>query len=80
MGEGAESDSSSPAKRPRLWQEEGSQTETNSSEGPAETTRELLERKLREQRVLNLQLQHFAVQLAKTQANLHINPLLYSQP
>uniref|UniRef100_A0AAU7ST90 Capsid protein n=1 Tax=Alphatorquevirus homin13 TaxID=3048415 RepID=A0AAU7ST90_9VIRU len=78
-GEGAESDSSSPAKRPRLWQEEGSQTETNSSEGPAETTRELLERKLREQRVLNLQLQHFAVQLAKTQANLHINPLLYSQ-
>ena len=79
-GEGAESDSSSPAKRPRLWQEEGSQTETNSSEGPAETTRQLLERKLREQRVLNLQLQHFAVQLAKTQANLHINPLLYSQP
>ena len=78
-GEGAESDSSSPAKRPRLWQEEDSQTETHSSEGPAETTRELLERKLREQRVLNLQLQQFAVQLAKTQANLHINPLLYSQ-
>lgn len=79
-GQDAESDSSSPAKRPRLWQEEGSQTETISSEDPQETTRELLERKLREQRVLNLQLQHFAVQLAKTQANLHINPLLYSQP
>ena len=79
-GEDAESGSGSPLKRPRLWQEEASQTETESSEGPAETTRELLERKLREQRVLNLQLQHFAVQLAKTQANLHINPLLYSQP
>uniref|UniRef100_A0AAU7SS54 Capsid protein n=1 Tax=Alphatorquevirus homin13 TaxID=3048415 RepID=A0AAU7SS54_9VIRU len=78
-GEGAESGSGSPPKRPRLWQEEASQTETESSEGPAETTRELLERKLREQRVLNLQLQHVAVQLAKTQANLHINPLLYSQ-
>lgn len=78
-GEDAESGSGSPPKRPRLWQEEASQTETESSEGPAETTRELLQRKLREQRLLNLQLQHVAVQLAKTQANLHINPLLYSQ-
>ena len=78
-GENAESGSGSPPKRPRLWQEEASQTQTESSEEPAETTRELLQRKLREQRVLNLQLQHVAVQLAKTQANLHINPLLYSQ-
>uniref|UniRef100_A0AAU7ST18 Capsid protein n=1 Tax=Alphatorquevirus homin13 TaxID=3048415 RepID=A0AAU7ST18_9VIRU len=72
----AESASGSPAKRPRLWPEE-SQTETISSEeDPAETTRELLQRKLREQRALQFQLQHFAIQLAKTQANLHVNPLL----
>ncbi|UJO01952.1 ORF1 [Anelloviridae sp.] len=72
----AESASGSPAKRPRIWPEE-SQTETISSEeDPAETTRELLQRKLREQRALQFQLQHFAVQLAKTQANLHVNPLL----
>lgn len=74
---GAESDFGSPAKRPRTSFEE-SPTQTNSSsEGdPAETTRQLLQRKLREQRALQFQLQHFALQLAKTQANLHINPLL----
>uniref|UniRef100_A0AAU8H462 Capsid protein n=1 Tax=Alphatorquevirus homin13 TaxID=3048415 RepID=A0AAU8H462_9VIRU len=76
---GAASDSGSPAKRPRTWQEE-SQTETGSqsSENPAETTRELLLRKLREQQSLQLHLRHLAVQLAKTQAGLHVNPLLLS--
>uniref|UniRef100_A0AAU8H5T3 Capsid protein n=1 Tax=Alphatorquevirus homin13 TaxID=3048415 RepID=A0AAU8H5T3_9VIRU len=76
---GAGSDSGSPAKKSRIWQEE-TQTETGSlsSENPAETTRELLLRKLREQQSLQLHLRHLAVQLAKTQAGLHVNPLLLS--
>uniref|UniRef100_A0AAU7SSM4 Capsid protein n=1 Tax=Alphatorquevirus homin13 TaxID=3048415 RepID=A0AAU7SSM4_9VIRU len=73
----AESDSGSPAKRPRYSFEESQTESLPSEEDPAETTRELLLRKLREQRALQFQLQHFAVQLAKTQANLHVNPLSY---
>nr|UGV43900.1 MAG: ORF1 [Torque teno virus] len=72
----AESDSGSPAKRPRYSFEESQTPSLSSEEDPAETTRELLQRKLREQRALQFQLQQFALQLAKTQANLHVNPLL----
>uniref|UniRef100_A0AAU8H5K1 Capsid protein n=1 Tax=Alphatorquevirus homin13 TaxID=3048415 RepID=A0AAU8H5K1_9VIRU len=77
-----ESDSGSLAKRPRIWQEEEIQSQTGSeqSEAEAETTRQLLERKLREQQLLQLQLQRLTVSLAKTQAGLHINPLLLSSP
>lgn len=81
-GPAQESDSGSLAKRPRIWQEEEIQSQTGSgqSEAEAETTRELLERKLREQQLLQLQLQRLTVSLAKTQAGLHINPLLLSSP
>uniref|UniRef100_A0AAU8H783 Capsid protein n=1 Tax=Alphatorquevirus homin13 TaxID=3048415 RepID=A0AAU8H783_9VIRU len=76
----AESDSGSPAKRPRYSFEESQTPSLSSEENPAETTREILLRKLREQRALQFQLQHFAVQLAKTQANLHVNPLSFYPP
>uniref|UniRef100_A0AAU7ST29 Capsid protein n=1 Tax=Alphatorquevirus homin13 TaxID=3048415 RepID=A0AAU7ST29_9VIRU len=78
---GAESDSGSPAKKSRVWQEESSiQTGSQPSEDQKETTRELLQRKLTEQKLIHQQLRHLAVQLAKTQAGIHINPLLLSSP
>ena len=77
-----ESVSGSPAKRFRIWPGDETPTQTGSqpSEEEAETTRQLLQRKLREQQLLQVQLQRLTVSLAKTQAGLHINPLLLSSP
>lgn len=84
-----------PAKRPRLFpptDQEGLQRQERSSDSeeesilisqeekaPTQTIQLHLRKQLKQQRELRVQLKHLFQQLLKTQAGLHLNPLLFTQ-